>query len=64
MAVSGQGSIPRLIDVLITTSLFLPIGTNRVLYSDPFGDREIFVEFVAEQDVSDYALRANHERQK
>ncbi|GAT19319.1 ubiquitin C-terminal hydrolase [Aspergillus luchuensis] len=46
VAVSGQGSIPRLIDVLLTRRVFLPSGTNRVLYRDPFRGREIFVEFV------------------
>ncbi|PWY77597.1 hypothetical protein BO83DRAFT_386819 [Aspergillus eucalypticola CBS 122712] len=46
VAVSGQGSIPRLIDVLNTTRLFLPSGTNRVVYRDPFSEGEIFVEFV------------------
>ncbi|PYH72949.1 uncharacterized protein BO88DRAFT_411841 [Aspergillus vadensis CBS 113365] len=46
VAVSGQGSIPRLIDVLLTSRVFLPSGTDRVLYRDPFRGREIFVEFV------------------
>ncbi|RAK88885.1 hypothetical protein BO79DRAFT_254941 [Aspergillus costaricaensis CBS 115574] len=57
MAVSGQGSIPRLIDVLLTSRVFLPSGANRVLYRDPFRGREIFVEFVPTPEVSDYALR-------
>ncbi|RAH56139.1 hypothetical protein BO85DRAFT_497621 [Aspergillus piperis CBS 112811] len=51
VAVSGQGSIPRLIDVLITTRLFLPSGTNRVIYRDSFGGGEISVEFIAEHDL-------------
>ncbi|XRM45510.1 hypothetical protein ABZX51_008601 [Aspergillus tubingensis] len=57
VAVSGQGSIPRLIDVLLTSRVFLPSGTDRVLYRDPFRGREIFVEFVPAPEVSDYALR-------
>lgn len=57
VAVPGQGSIPRLIDVLLTSRVFLPSGTDRVLYRDPFRGREIFVEFVPTPEVSDYALR-------
>ena len=57
VAVSGQGSVPRLIDALTATRLFNLSGRNRLVYINPFNGSRVCIEFVERNEVSNYALR-------